>query len=223
MERQILGQLQYIIKEPENSLKKSPSIILLHGAGTRGTDIDKLEQNPFFGTKSLISEPVSPFMVFAPLCSRDSWFDIFEQLQEFVKMVAEHPLVDANRLYLIGTSMGGYGAWQLAMTMPEYFAALVPICGGGMSWNVGRLIHTPVWAFHGREDKCVPPEMSTFMVNALKTAGGDVRFTLLDNTPHNVWDYAYGCQELFDWLLAQENIAAPLERDPRYADAGQFG
>lgn len=223
MKRQMLDQLPYIIKEPENLMKKNPAIIFLHGAGTRGTGVDKLEQNSFFGTKSLISGPKSPFVVFAPLCIRDSWFDIFEQLQEFVKMVAAHPLVDANRLYLIGNSMGGYGAWQLAMTMPEYFAALVPICGGGMSWNVGRLIHTPVWVFHGREDKCVPPEMSIFMVNALKTAGGDVRFTLLDNTPHNVWDYAYGCQELFDWLLAQENIAAPLERDPRYADARQFG
>ena len=48
-------------------------------------------------------------MVFAPLCSRDSWFDVFEQLQEFVKMVANHPAVDANRLYLVGNSMGGKG------------------------------------------------------------------------------------------------------------------
>lgn len=160
---------------------------------------------------------------FAPLCSRDSWFDVFEQLQDFVKMVAAHPAVDANRLYLVGNSMGGFGSWQLAMTMPEYFAALVPVCGGGMSWNAKRLMNIPVWAFHDKDDKTVPPELSVFMVEKLIKVGGNAKLTMLDNTAHNSWDYAYAQQELFDWMLEQRNVDTPVGQDTEYADSKQFG
>jgi len=223
MERNVFGKLQYIVKMPERPMEKNPAIIFLHGAGTRGTDISVLERNRFLGEQSHISDEDSPFMVFAPLCSRDSWFDLFEQLQEFVKMVAAHPAVDANRLYLVGNSMGGFGSWQLAMTMPEYFAALVPICGGGMSWNAKRLINIPVWAFHGKDDKAVPPELSVFMVNKLNSVGGNARLTLLDNTGHNSWDYAFGLQELFDWMLNQRNVDTPVGQDESYSDSTLFG
>ena len=223
MERRIYGKLQYVVKIPGKLAENNPTIIFLHGAGTRGIDIGVLEVNSFFGPNSHINDADSPFMVFAPLCSRDSWFDVFEQLQEFVKMVAAHPSVDANRLYLVGNSMGGYGTWQLAMTMPEYFAAIVPICGGGMRWNVKRLINVPVWAFHGKDDATVPPIESVFMVGKLQAAGGNARLTLLDNTAHNSWDYAYAQKELFDWMLEQRNANTPAERDAEYADSKQFG
>lgn len=223
MERCEFGKLQYIVKKPGKPAEKNPAIIFLHGAGTRGTDLGELERNSFFSGKSHISDEDSPFMVFAPLCSRDSWFDVFEQLQEFVKMVVDHPAVDGKRLYLVGNSMGGYGSWQLAMTMPEYFAALVPVCGGGMSWNAKRLIHIPVWAFHGKEDKTVPPEQSIFMVNELNRVGGKARLTLLENTAHNSWEYAYAQQELFDWMLEQRNANSSVGLNLEYADSKQFG
>lgn len=223
MERRVFGKLQYVVKESGKPAEKNPTIIFLHGAGTRGTDIGVLERNSFFNQNSHISDEDSPFMVFAPLCSRDSWFDVFEQLQDFVKMVATHPTVDGNRLYLVGNSMGGYGSWQLAMTMPEYFAVLVPVCGGGMRWNVKRLINVPVWAFHGKDDKTVPPEESVFMVDKLNEVGGSARLTLLDDTGHNSWDYAYAQKELFDWMLEQRNVNTPAVQDNEYADSKQFG
>ena len=43
--------------------------------------------------------------------------------------------VDLNRVYLTGLSMGGYGAWDLGLAYPEKFAALAPICGGGVSMS----------------------------------------------------------------------------------------
>jgi predicted peptidase len=204
LERKKFGKMPYILKRPEGSSGKLPTIIFLHGAGTRGTDLGALEQNCFFGVKSYVSDPESPFQVFAPLCTRDSWFDVFEQLQEFVIMVVSCPEVDASRICLMGTSMGGYGAWQLAMTMPEYFAALVPICGGGMRWNLGRIKHIPVWAFHGREDTTVPVVEGIAMVNRLNQLGGNAKLTILEQTGHNSWEYAYTHEELFHWILRQE-------------------
>ena len=217
-----IGCLSYVIKYPAICADKYPAIIYLHGAGTRGTNIGKLMNHSFFGT-SHFGNADTPFILFAPLCSKNSWFDIFEQLQAFVRMVAAHPNVDANRLFLMGSSMGGYGTWQLAMTMPEYFAAIVPICGGGMKWNAERLVHVPVWAFHGADDSTVPVQESILMVDAVKKAGGTARLTILENTGHNSWDYAFSTKELFAWLLAQTRTCESVSSDSKYTDSKLFG
>ena len=75
----------------------------------------------------------------------------------------------------MGASMGGYGTWQLAMSMPKFFAAIVPICGGGMYWNAGRLINTPIWAFHGAKDPTVLCVESEKMVNHVNALGGKAK------------------------------------------------
>src|SRR4029078_589614 len=38
---------------------------------------------------------------------------------------------DENRLYLAGYSMGGFGAWQAAISYPHKFAAIISVAGGG--------------------------------------------------------------------------------------------
>ena len=43
--------------------------------------------------------------------------------------------VDEDRVYLMGTSMGGTGAWRLACRYPHLFAAVAPVCG----WTDWRL------------------------------------------------------------------------------------
>ena len=43
----------------------------------------------------------------------------------------EHELpIDADRVYITGLSMGGYGTWLWGPNRLDVFAALMPICGG---------------------------------------------------------------------------------------------
>jgi predicted peptidase len=112
--------------------------------------------------------------------------------------VAEYN-IDEDRIYLTGLSMGGYGTWYTAMACPDRFAAIVPVCGGGMAWNAG-VLKMPVWAFHGAEDKSVSPVQSDEMVAKLKSLGADVTYSRIDGVGHNVWENAY-TEELIDWLL----------------------
>ena len=75
------GKLTYLVKYPEGFSKteKHPILIFLHGAGSRGTSTDALRNNPFF--KCI--EPLNlPFVIVAPLCSENTWFDLFEHLKE---------------------------------------------------------------------------------------------------------------------------------------------
>ena len=40
------------------------------------------------------------------------------------------------------------------------------------------------------------------MVDAVKRAGGDVRFTVYPEAQHDSWTATYDNQEVYDWLLA---------------------
>lgn len=216
------NELNYAVHLPPHLEARNPAILFLHGAGTRGGNIHLMEENPFFRSPSCICDHNSPFIVFAPQCYKDTWFDIFEQLQSFAHMLQEDPRVDPDRIYLVGASMGGYAVWQLAMSMPSVFAAIVPICGGGMNWNAKRISHLPIRAFHGKDDPVVPSVESIMMVDAVNRAGGNATLTLLDNVQHNSWDYAYSSKDLFDWLLLQRKVHFTSDSNS-FSSATSFG
>ncbi|MBL8161413.1 MAG: phospholipase, partial [Anaerolineae bacterium] len=48
-----------------------------------------------------------------------------------------------------------------------------------------------------------PLQASEAMVDALKAAGGNVRFTVYPDLNHNSWDVTYDNPALYEWLLGQ--------------------
>ncbi|MFV0445938.1 MAG: dienelactone hydrolase family protein [Planctomycetaceae bacterium] len=118
--------------------------------------------------------------------------------------VLSHTDADPSRVYLIGYSMGGYGAWELAIQYPEQFAAVVPVAGGGDPERVGALKHVPIWAVHGANDKGVPPEESLEMIAALRAAGGTPRYSELKGVGHPaVGPGLINSDEVIRWMFAQ--------------------
>src|SRR6266480_3069181 len=71
------------------------------------------------------------------------------------------------------------------------------------AYVAGRLVATPVWLFHGDADPAVPVSESRSMAEALRRAGGDVRYTEYAGVGHNSWESAYNEPELWRWLFAQ--------------------
>ena len=165
METGTFQQLKFIVRTPKEMKEKNPTILFLHGAGSRGSDLEAVGRNPFFAPDNCVMQEGSPFLIFAPQCHKDTWFDLFEQLRAFALSIANDPRVDSQRFYLVGASMGGYGIWQLAMSLPELFAGMIPVCGGGMRWNAKRLVSIPIWAVHGELDPVVSCEESIRLVH----------------------------------------------------------
>jgi predicted peptidase len=215
--------LDCIIKYPQGFKAEGsyPVILLLHGAGSRGKDIDILLNNAFFKDTKVHSE--FPFVTFAPQCPENrTWFDFMPQLETLVNTIQSFDFTDNARLYLMGPSMGGYGTWQLAMRLPECFAAAVAICGGGMYWNAGRLVNVPILAFHGALDQTVLPEESEKMVNAVNKKGGNAKLTIYPENAHNAWTDTYKNPEVFKWLLSHKNTNAKILSD-EYTDGKIYG
>ncbi len=193
-------ELKYIIKYPKSYKEgeKYPVLIFMHGAGSRGKDTTLLRCNPFY---EITDKMDLPFITVAPLCHSDTWFCILESVIAFIKNIYNCEFCDKSRFYLMGASMGGYASWQIGMSVPELFAAIVPICGGGMAWNASRLKNIPVWAFHGEADKTVPLTESIKMVDAVNKAGGNARLTVYGDCGHDAWSETYSNKEVYDWLL----------------------
>ena len=138
--------LDYLYSRPETG-EKLPLVFYIHGAGSRGNDLSLLEENS--GLAEVIKHVGDKCIIAAPQCHGNYWFDLFEVLCEFVDTMRNSEEADIDRVYITGSSMGGYTTWQLCLSHPDWFAAAAPICGGGMYWAAVRLKTLPIWAFHG--------------------------------------------------------------------------
>lgn len=220
---------QVFVPEQWSPDENWPVIFFLHGAGERGADGHAQTTE---GLPAVLREqPDFPAVVVMPQCRRRMWWgDPAMEAQAFAALEASMKEFegDPDRVYLTGLSMGGYGTWAFGYKYPDKFAALVPVCGGVTTvrafpappWHpaskapeepyaeaakgIGR---TPVWAFHGSRDRRVPVDESRRLTEALKAAGGNVRYTEYPGVPHNSWDKAYSEKELIPWMLSQRRGA----------------
>lgn len=185
--------------------KEYPLIVFLHGAGECGDDPIKSLCHPL--PAMLVEGKEIDAFVLCPQCPVGYvWNFLTFELKEMIdSFVAKLP-VDKSRISLTGLSMGGYGTWNMGIAFPDFFAALAPICGGGISWAVFRIADgkTPVWAFHGDADPVVPVRNSIEMCESLRARGGNVRLTLLHGVEHDSWNFAYRETRLVEWLLEQK-------------------
>ena len=194
--------LKYLLYLPSDYAKQKqwPLIIYLHGGSLRGDDLEMLKR---YGLAALLDKQVSiPFVVASPQCPLGkAWVDQEDAVLNLIDHVASTYSIDPDRIYLTGHSLGGRGTWFLASRHPEKFAAIVPLADGPaeLSW-VTPLKQVPVWTFHGTKDDLAPFERTEQFVNALKSAGGQVKFTPLPDRDHFILDM-YENKEIYDWLL----------------------
>ena len=207
------AQIRYLLFTPRGyqANQAYPIVLSLHGGAPRRNFEDLLE--PYlpglaYGLGRLVSEETQrahPSFVVAPWSNNQAWdesnlklvMDLLESLQREFSM-------DPKRRYITGQSMGGFGTWSMIAAYPAYFAAAIPICGGGDPKRIARPWHTPIRAFHGTRDQVVPAHYSREMVAAVRSAGGSPLYFEYENTDHaGAAERAYCEPDLITWLFAQ--------------------
>jgi predicted peptidase len=205
--------------------KAWPVILFLHGSGERGTD--GLRSTQIGAGAAIRANPdrVPAIVVFpqAPPDSRWLGDPADAAMAALEKSIVEFH-GDRHRVYLTGLSMGGYGAWHLALVHPNTFAALIVVCGGLLphatttavqqspltmaasdpyAFTAHALRALPIRMFHGDADPVIPVEESRRMAENLAHEGADARYVEYPGIGHNAWDRAYGDAETWAWLFAQ--------------------
>lgn len=211
-----------------DATKTYPLHIFLHGSGERGDDN---QAQLVHGSELFIKQnPNYPAIVIFPQCPKeDYWAQIEYRRDEekgtnvfiypkqseptwamsaviaLIDHYLEKEYIDKSRIYLGGLSMGGMGTFELLSRRPNLFAAATPICGGGNPDNVVKWAkETPVWIFHGDEDKVVPSTYSKIMYQALLEEKAVPKLTMYADVGHNSWDNAFAETAFFAWVYSKK-------------------
>lgn len=208
-----------ILPESYDESRTYPMLVFLHGAGERGND----NELQFFHCVQYLHDNMPECIIVAPQCpANHQWVDTpwangaysidavpesneLIAVTELLRSLEEEFSVDADRIYAAGISMGGFGTWDLMMRHNDYFAAGIPVCGGGDPSQGEALKDTPLYVFHGDADTAVPISGSTQTVDAIKEAGGTkVEYVIYEGAGHGIWNDAFQTAGLLDKLLAQK-------------------
>ncbi len=218
--RAVRGRLGYLLHLPPaygaEPQRKWPLILFLHGVRERGNDPQIVARHGV--ARVALEQPDFPFVVISPQCAADTmWNSYARAIRLLLDDVMGELAIDPDRLFLTGLSMGGYATWHLATDHPDLFAAIAPVCGGGLRTygfpaRVCTIRHLPVWAFHGARDDVVPPSESIRLVEELRRCDGHVRFTLYPDLAHDSWTRTYANPELYRWFLSHR-LGEPGPRD----------
>jgi len=220
--------LLYRMMLPEHfsESKQYPVVLMLHGAGERGSD----NESQLVHGSSLFSDRRCEFpaIVIFPQCPKnDYWSNVrvdrskipldfvfhYDQkptkslrlVSALLDSLLHKNYVKKDQVYVMGLSMGGMGTYELLFRKPTVFAAAIPICGAGDPEYVrGYAQEVPVWGFHGAMDDVVHPQNTLTMISAILKAGGTPKLTIYDTANHNSWDRAFGEQTLLTWLFSKK-------------------
>ena len=123
--------------------------------------------------------------------------------------------MDANRIYVLGMSLGGYGTMDFAGTYPNKIAAAMALCGGCYLKDQTGLGELPFWIIHGTADRAVGVNESKKVVAGLqeKQLTSRLRFDWLPGASHGALARAFYLKDTYDWLFAHslQDEGRPVE------------
>lgn len=235
------GDLKHMVYVPKTYIhgetKNLPAILFLHGGGGVANP-DNIRNQSL--TKMLIEKSIPRgenfnYIVVMPIANVKGWQtdgQLAKVKSVFDKIVKETQS-DQSRLYCLGQSMGGNGAYEIAAQNAGYFAAIVPVCGyleremseGSVELAnaAPKLAQTPIWAYHAANDAMVPVHHTDAIVDAVKKAGNEnVKYTRYETAPglpgfgakgngHASYELAFKEPELYDWLDSWPKSGSKLE------------
>jgi pimeloyl-ACP methyl ester carboxylesterase len=134
--------------------------------------------------------------------------DVYDMIADVKRRYA----VDEDRVYLTGGSMGGGAALWMALTRPDVWAAVAPLCAAvfpGSEELAGNALNLPVRLLHGDQDPAVPVASSRQWQKRFLDLGVPVDYVEFPGVRHNTWDFAYARGSLFDWFATHKRNRAP--------------
>ncbi|WP_456315535.1 carboxylesterase family protein [Pseudomonas shirazensis] len=196
-------ELGYALHKPANIKEKKTLIVFISGDGEKGTDIEKVKIN---GPLKYLKTHQLDAYVLAPQCKEGEKWSI-ESIYELILKIQKENKIDPDRIYVTGLSSGGWAAWNLALSYPDMFAAIVPISGFVDLIELEsacEIANIPTRIYHGLLDDVVKVDYAIAIYKELKKCNAkDVQLTIFDDAGHDSWTRVYDNPEIYDWMLKQ--------------------
>ena len=196
------GRFKYFIYYPEEKENNLPLILFLHGMGERG---DNLEDIEMYSLPNYMSFLEIPFIVIAPQCHKSNFWNYhLRDVEKVIDLEQKNYNYDMNNIFVLGSSMGAFGAWNYLMERPDLFRGIVS-ASGGISIPVKKTLETikdkPILIYHGDNDEVVDVNSSIKAYNMLKEVGSsNVELKIIPGGDHYVCSHAYEDPYVYEWI-----------------------
>ena len=199
--------LPYRKAEICHSGAKKPALVLyLHGGTSRGSDNEAQLQEKAVGViyQYLLDHNIAATFIVPQCPTSGGWTNQNRKVvNELLKSYVNKGTVDANRIYVMGGSMGGTGTWCQLSYFPDFYAAAMPVAGNPTGMNAVNVATTPVLTVMGTADAMMSiPAVETFMADVI-AAGGSVQLDTEEGWSHPTTCEQSYTDERLDWLFSQ--------------------
>lgn len=200
---------------------KFPLFIFLHGEESRGSDnVMQLKPGGYLYKEQTIRD-YYPAVVIIPQCpENDAWanYNVLDGgeieiptnpeetktcaiLAKLIEHYLKKPFVDRSQVYIVGMSMGAFGALDMVARYPKLFTAAVSMGGAIYPERIAKLRKFPIRLYHGQEDKVVPITYARDVYYQLKSNGSNSEIVEYPGIGHDCWTNALVSSDFMEWIF----------------------
>lgn len=178
--------LNYYLYKPDKFKENLPVILFLHGIGERGTNISDIEK---YSLPKYLKNIDIPFIVIAPQCLENNFWEYhLRDVEKIINIEYKKNKYDKENIFLAGSSMGAYGAWNYLIQRPDLFKGIISVAGGIMlpiKQNIEKVKNKKILMYHGDKDDVVDVNVSIKTYEKLKDGNAkDVELKIINNDNH---------------------------------------
>ncbi len=182
-----------------------PLLVVLHGKG--------VDHNAWFDLTP-VKEVADRYgyLVAAPNGRGDRYYDGpgEQDVLDVIDDVAGRCPIDADRVYLTGHSMGGWGTWHLGLRHPDRFAAIAPL--SGLAPPPDRLPnarHLAAFIIHDTDDEVVAVSQSRGPAARLSELGISFQYREESGFGHRSALIGANLPRMLEWFNAHPRVHRP--------------
>lgn len=166
---------------------KASLVIYLHGGSSKGNDNETQMQEPGINSiASWLSANNRKAIMLVPQCPTDkAWLgSIQDVLVALLKTYIDRGVVDVDKVYIFGGSMGGTGTWGMISNHSDLFAAAMPVAGNPTGLDAEAISRVPIYTVMGTADKIMKiSNVETFLAE-MDEYDAEYKFDIEDGWTH---------------------------------------
>lgn len=183
---------------------KASLVVYLHGGSSKGDDNETQMQEPGIDAISTwLYENNRKAIMLVPQCPTDkSWLGTMQDaIVRLLQTYIDRGVVDANKVYILGGSMGGTGTWNMLSNHPGFFAAAMPVAGNPTGLSAEAVSKTPLFTVMGTADKIMKISNVTTFLEEMDNNHAEYKLNIEEGWTHeDVCEKSYTTERL-NWLF----------------------
>ena len=193
---------KYYVYYPSIIKENMPVLVYLHGIGERGNKLIDIEK---YALPKYMNRLEIPYIVIAPQCHNDNFWDYhLRDVEKVIDREYKNFKFDKKNIFILGSSMGAYGAWNYLIQRPQLFKGIISVSGGIMlpiEQNLQLIKNKPILIYHGDKDDVVDVSESTSIYNKLVSMGANnIELKVIKNDNHFLTSHAFKDNYIYEWL-----------------------